>query len=361
MAESLPIKKIHHVEIYAGNAKQASFYYRKGMGFSQIAYRGPETGYRDHCSYAMKQNRIFLIITGTMKPDTEITGWLNKHGDGVRDICFEVDDVDAVYKEAVARGAESVAEPHDVSDANGRIRRAAIKTYGDTIHSFISTADYKGPFLPGFEANVIEEEDCGLEFIDHIVGNVEDQKMNYWKEWYERVFGFARFVSFDDKDISTEFTALRSVVMANDNKKIKFPINEPAAGKKKSQIQEYVEVNHGAGVQHLALITGDIVKTITEMTNRSIDFLPTPASYYENLLDRVGKIDENLEDLKKLNILVDADEGGYLLQLFTRPVEDRPTLFMEIIQRKGCQSFGKGNFKALFESIEREQARRGNL
>ncbi|MGE0430862.1 MAG: 4-hydroxyphenylpyruvate dioxygenase [Planctomycetota bacterium] len=362
MANSpLPIRRIHHVELYAGNAKQAAFYYRKGFGFSQSGYCGPETGHRDRASYFLTQNRINLIITGAMVPENPVADFLKAHGDGVRDIAFECDDVDAVFAEAVKRGAKPVHGPEDRADANGRIRIAAIHTYGDTIHSFLSKQDYNGPLLPGFETREIAETDCGLEFVDHIVGNVEDHKMVEWKQWYETIFGFSQFVSFDDKDISTEFSALRSVVMTSPNKAIKFPINEPAEGKKKSQIQEYIEFNRAPGVQHLALITGDACKTIADLRARGIDFLPIPDSYYETVMERVAPIDEDIADLKQLGILIDRDESGYLLQLFTRPVQDRPTLFIEIIQRKGCQSFGKGNFKALFESIEREQARRGNL
>ena len=361
MADPLPLKRIHHVELYAGNAKQAAYYYRKGMGFSQKSYLGPETGHRDRYSYHLQQGDVAFIVTSAGGPLSHINPWLTMHGDGVCDICFEVDDVDACFKAAVERGAKPAKEPYTEQDSNGRVRRAAIHTYGDVVHSFVSKADYNGPFLPGFQEQEIPEESVGLLAIDHIVGNVEEGNMDRWKDWYAQVMGFDQFVSFDDKDISTEFSALRSKVVASPDRAIKFPINEPALGKRKSQIQEYLDVNYAPGVQHVAVTTDDIVRTVGMMKERGIDFLNTPAAYYDDLLERVGNIDEAIDALKPLGILVDRDEHGYMLQLFTKPVQDRPTLFIEIIQRKGGQSFGKGNFKALFESIEREQARRGNL
>ncbi len=358
---ALPIRSIDHVELWVGNAKQAAYYYRKAFGFSQIAYAGPETGLRDRASYVLRQNKITLVLTTPLNPEHPINAHLTTHGDGVRDIAFLTDDVDACYTIALERGATSVTEVEEIEDGNGKVRRAAIKTYGDTIHTFLSRADYEGPFLPGYEKHEINEEGVGLRAVDHIVGNVEDGKMNQWIEYYESILGFDRYVSFDDKDISTEFTALRSQVMASPNRGIKFPINEPAAGRKKSQIQEYIECYIGAGVQHLALLTDDIIKTVAALRKQGVEFLFVPDTYYDEVWDRVGMIDEDREKVRDLGILIDRDDKGYLLQLFTKPVEDRPTLFYEIIQRKGCQSFGKGNFKALFESIEREQERRGNL
>jgi 4-hydroxyphenylpyruvate dioxygenase len=363
MAEksALPVRSIDHVELWVGNAKQAAYYYRKAFGFSQVAYAGPETGQRDRASYVLRQNKITMVLTTPLNPEHPINAHLTKHGDGVRDVAFLTDDVDACYKGALERGATSVSEPETIEDENGKVRRAAIETYGDTIHTFLSRADYSGPFLPGFEQNEVNEEGVGLLAVDHIVGNVEDGKMNDWIEYYEAVMGFDRYVSFDDKDISTEFTALRSQVMASPNRGIKFPINEPADGRKKSQIQEYIDCYVGPGVQHLALLTDDILSTVAALRKRGVEFLYVPESYYDDVWERVGVIDEDRDKVRDLGILIDRDDKGYLLQLFTKPVEDRPTLFYEIIQRKGCQSFGKGNFKALFESIEREQERRGNL
>ena len=357
----LPISGIHHVELWVGNAKQAAYFYRKAFGFSQVAYCGPETNVRDRASYALKQNKTYYVVTAPMVPEHPIAQHLVRHGDGVRDIAFACEDADVCFKEAVARGAEPVVEPYDRSDDHGVVRQATIKTYGDTVHSFISRKEYTGPFLPGFEAAQVEGEGVGLLKVDHVVGNVEDGKMDYWRDWYERVLGFEQFLSFDDKDISTEFTALRSKVMASPNRSIKFPINEPADGKRKSQIQEYLDFYAGPGVQHVALLTDDIIHTVSRLRENGVEFLRVPDTYYEEVWDRVGVIKEDRERVRELGILIDRDEKGYLLQLFTQPVEDRPTLFFEIIQRRGCQSFGKGNFRALFESIEREQARRGNL
>ncbi|MBW2736673.1 MAG: 4-hydroxyphenylpyruvate dioxygenase [Deltaproteobacteria bacterium] len=361
MVDILPIRNIGHVELWVGNAKQAAYYYRKAFGFSQVAYAGPETGLRDRASYVLRQHKITLVLTTPLSSEHPINAHLKKHGDGVRDISFSCDDADACFALAIERGAEVAEDPHDVTDAHGTMRRAAIKTYGDTIHSFISSKGYEGPFLPGYEEALIEEQGVGLLKIDHIVGNVEEGKMQRWCDFYTSVLGFEQFLSFDDKDISTEFTALRSKVMTSPNKVVKFPINEPAAGRKKSQIQEYIEFYEGAGAQHIALLTEDEVKTVAALRARGVEFLDVPDSYYQAVWDRVGVIEENREEIRRERVLVDRDDKGYLLQLFTKPVEDRPTLFFEIIQRRGSQSFGKGNFRALFESIEREQERRGNL
>ena len=357
----LKLKRIHHVEFYVGNAKQAAYFYRKAFGFSQFAYRGLETGDRQVTSYALRQGNINLLFSTPLSSAGPVAEHVNRHGDGVRDIAFEVPDADAAFNEAVARGAEVAAAPHDVTDANGSLRRATIRTYGDTLHSFISPAGYQGPFMPGFTAAEYSGTGVGLLVIDHMVGNVELGKMNYWAEFYEKVMGFHRYITFDDKDISTEYSALMSVVMSDDNQIVKFPINEPAEGKKKSQIQEYLDFYQGPGCQHIALLTKDIVATVSQLMANGVEFLTVPDSYYEELPGRVGEFDEDISVLKRLGILVDRDDQGYLLQLFSKPVEDRPTLFFEIIQRKGARGFGKGNFRALFESIEREQARRGNL
>jgi len=361
MSQPVPLKAIHHVEFLVGNAKQAAYFYRKAFGFSQIAYRGPETGYRDHASYALQQGSVRFVLTTPLSPDHPDSEWLKQHGDGVRDIAFHVDDADSVFETVTARGAASVIAPKTFEDRGGATRQAAIQTYGDTIHSFISTNDYDGPFLPGFDPVDGDEPDVDIKCIDHIVGNVEDHKMDTWAAWYVEKLGWHQFVSFDDKDISTEYTALRSKVMASETRHIKFPINEPADGLKKSQIQEYIEFNRGAGVQHVALHTPDILRTVSVLRERGVEFLRIPDEYYDTLWDRVGDVDEDRDEIKRLNILVDRDDTGYLLQIFTQPVEDRPTLFFEIIQRHGAQSFGKGNFKALFESIELAQEKRGNL
>jgi 4-hydroxyphenylpyruvate dioxygenase len=357
----LRLKSIHHVEFWVGNAKQAAHYYRQAFGFSQFAYAGLETGRRDSASYALEQGKARLVLTTAFDPDDPISDHVRRHGDGVRDIAFHVDDADAAFAEAVRRGATPVVEPRDLADANGAVRHAAVATYGDTIHSFLSYRDYRGPFLPGYAPRPVPGRDAGLLRIDHMVGNVELGKMNAWAEWYSRVLGFARYISFDDKDISTEYSALMSIVMSDDSYAIKFPINEPAAGRRKSQIEEYLDYYRGPGVQHIALLTGDIVATVTGLRENGVEFLSVPPSYYDALPSRVGEIDEAVATIRELGILVDRDEEGYLLQLFTKPVEDRPTLFFEIIQRKGSRGFGKGNFRALFESIEREQALRGNL
>jgi 4-hydroxyphenylpyruvate dioxygenase len=361
MSEAIPIKAVHHVELWVGNAKQAEYYYRKAFGFSRIAYSGPETGRRDAASYALAQGKTRLVLTTPLGPDGEMSDHLRLHGDGVRDIAFLVEDADAAFAEALRRGAKPAAGPRTDEDPRGHVRRATIRTYGDTVHTFIAARGYEGPFLPGFEPSGVEEPDAGLLRVDHIVGNVEDGTMNEWAGFYERVLGWRQFLSFDDKDISTEYSALRSKVMSSPHGSIKFPINEPASGKMKSQIQEYIESYRGAGAQHIALLTTDIVSSVSRLAERGVEFLAVPDSYYETVWDRVGAIAEDRERIRKLGILVDRDDEGYLLQLFTKPVEDRPTLFFEIIQRAGAQGFGKGNFKALFEAIEREQARRGNL
>ncbi|MEO8383129.1 MAG: 4-hydroxyphenylpyruvate dioxygenase [Acidobacteriota bacterium] len=357
----LRLKRIHHVEFWVGNAKQAAFFYRKAFGFSQAAYSGLETGNREFASYVMAQNKVRFILSTPFDPDHPATEHIRRHGDGVRDIALLVEDADYAFAEAVRRGAEPVLEPRDERDEQGAIRRAAIKTYGDTIHSFISYMDYQGAFLPGFTAAEVPGESVGIHVVDHMVGNVELGAMTTWCEFYGKVMGFSRYITFDDKDINTEYSALMSIVMSDDNKVVKFPINEPAAGKKKSQIQEYLEAYYGPGVQHLALLCGNEIETVTRLRDNGVEFLRVPDSYYDELPSRVGAIDEPLDQLKELGILVDRDEEGYLLQIFTKPVQDRPTVFFEIIQRKGARGFGKGNFRALFESIEREQARRGNL
>lgn len=357
----LGLKRIHHVQFWVGNAKQASYYYRKAFGFSQLAYSGLETGNRSEASYVLSQGKIRFVISTPLSADHPATEHITRHGDGVRDIALLVEDADFAFNEAVRRGAEPLVEPHDMKDASGSMRRASIRTYGDTIHSFLSIRDYDGPFLPGYREQIVEEPDAGLLVVDHIVGNVELGAMNRWAEWYSGVMGFSRYITFDDKDISTEYSALMSIVMSDGNQVVKFPINEPAPGKKKSQIDEYLEWYGGAGVQHLALLTGDIISTVSTLRSNGVEFLQVPDSYYESLADRVGSIREPIDQIRELGILVDRDEEGYLLQLFTKPVEDRPTLFFEIIQRKGSRGFGKGNFRALFEAIEAEQALRGNL
>jgi 4-hydroxyphenylpyruvate dioxygenase len=357
----LKLRQIHHVEFWVGNAKQAAFFYRNAFGFSQFAYSGLETGQREHTAYALQQGKARIVLSSPFDPDSAAADHIRRHGDGVRDIAFQVDDADAAFKEAVARGAQPSAAPHDLKDENGLVRRASIYTYGETLHSFISRQDYNGPFLPGFIERNVAGEDAGILRFDHIVGNVELGKMGYWADWYSRVLGFKRFISFDDKDINTEYSALMSIVMSDDSAAIKFPINEPAVGRRKSQIEEYLDYYRGPGVQHIALQTTDIERTVSKLRGNGVEFLNVPPSYYEQLPSRVGEIDEAIETIRSLGILVDRDDEGYLLQLFTKPVEDRPTLFFELIQRKGSRGFGKGNFRALFEAIEREQALRGNL
>ena len=361
--DTFPINGTDYIEFYVGNAKQAALYYRAAFGYQLIGYRGPETGVRDRASYLLQQDKIRLVLTSALGPEGPIAEHVNTHGDGVRDLAFWVDDARDAWAKAVERGATSVQEPTVLSDEHGEVVIAAIATYGDTIHSIVERKNYRGLFLPGFVAKSSPFEPAGvdLKYVDHCVGNVELGKMNEWVGFYERVLGFYNLLTFDDKDISTEYSALMSKVMSNGNGRIKFPINEPASGKKKSQIEEYLDFYRGPGVQHIAIATDDIIATVRALKARGVEFLSVPKSYYETVLDRVGKIDEDIAPLAELGILVDRDDEGYLLQIFTKPVQDRPTLFYEIIQRKGAKGFGKGNFKALFESIEREQALRGNL
>jgi len=361
MENPLKLKNIHHIEFYVGNAKQAAYFYCHAMGFSQVAYSGLETGNRKFSSYLLRQGKASILLTTPLDPNSAASEHVRRHGDGVRDLSIQVDDADFAFHEAVRRGAKAVEEPHELKDEHGAMRRAAIQTYGDTIHSLISSVNYSGPFLPGFRAVSLNGSDAGILRVDHVVGNVELGKMRYWAEHYQRVFGFHRFISFDDKDISTEYSALMSIVMSDDSYAVKFPINEPAPGKRKSQIDEYLEAYCGPGVQHIALESRDIVATVQRLSGQGIEFLRVPGDYYEVLPSRVGQIRENLDTIRELGILVDRDEDGYLLQIFTKPVVDRPTVFYEIIQRRGSRGFGKGNFKALFEAIEAEQARRGNL
>lgn len=357
----LRLKNIHHIEFWVGNAKQAAFYYQHAFGFSQVAYAGLETGERQLTSYALRQGKIQFLLTSSLHPDHPVSLHVQRHGDGIRDVAFHVDDAEAAFREAVARGASPAEEPREWQDENGTVIKAAIHTYGDTLHSFISSRDYRGPFLPGFVARQRAAPGVGLERVDHVVGNVELGKMEFWAEWYSRVLGFSRFMSFDDKDISTEYSALMSIVMADDTESIKFPINEPATGRRKSQIEEYLDYYGGPGVQHVALQTPDVLEAVRRLRQNGVEFLEVPETYYEELPRRVGAIEESVQQVRELGVLVDRDQDGYLLQLFTKPVEDRPTVFFEIIQRKGSRGFGKGNFKALFEAIEREQALRGNL
>ena len=359
--DPVPLKAVHHVEFYVGNAKQAAFYYRKAFGYNQTAYSGLETGDREKASYVLEQGRVRMVFSTPLNGNNELAEHIRRHGDGVKDIAFHVDDAKACYEACIARGAKSAREPETLSDENGSVTKASIFTYGETLHSFISHDDYNGPFLPGFIEKKVEGEDVGLKYIDHIVGNVELGKMEHWVNFYADVMGFSQIQAFSDEDIATEYSALMSKVMESDNGRIKFPINEPAEGKKKSQIDEYLDFYDGPGVQHIALLTSDIIKTIKKLKENGVEFLEVPDTYYEDLTKRVGAIDEDIEVLKKLKILVDRDDEGYLLQLFTKPVEDRPTVFYEVIQRKGSKGFGIGNFKALFEAIERHQAERGNL
>ena len=359
----LPLKGIDHLEFYVGNARQASYFYRTAFGMSLVAYAGPETGQRDRASYVVQQGKIRFVLTTVLRPDHVIAEHVQHHGDGVRCVALWVDDARQSWHETVNRGAISVTEPYVVSDDHGQAVLASIRAYGDTIHTFVQRGDYRGPFLPGFRA--VEEDPVarpvGLLHIDHVVGNVGWHEMNTWVDFYAKVMGFSLYQSFDDKDISTEYSALMSKVMSNGNGYVKFPINEPAEGKRKSQIEEYLDFYGGPGVQHIALATKDILHTVNKLHEQGVEFLRVPHTYYSELQQRVGRIDEPLDELERLGILVDRDDEGYMLQIFTRPVEDRPTLFFEIIQRKGSRSFGKGNFKALFEAIEREQQARGNL
>ncbi len=359
----LPLLGTDYVELYVGNAKQSAHYYKTALGFQDLAYAGLETGVRDRTSYVLQQGKIRLILTTPLIKDSDIASHINNHGDGVKVIALWVDDAYDAFEQTVKRGAKPYLQPETITDANGEIRRSGIHTYGDTVHVFIERKNYNGAFLPGYEKLKTEYQPAttGLKYIDHMVGNVELGDMNVWSKFYAEVMGFYNLITFDDNDISTEFTALMSKVMTNGNGFIKFPINEPAKGKKKSQVEEYLDFYNGAGCQHIAVATDDIVFTISEMRKRGVEFLFVPGTYYDTVKNRVGIIDEDMEVLKKWGIMVDRDEEGYLLQIFTKPVEDRPTLFFEIIQRKGARSFGKGNFQALFESIEAEQARRGTL
>jgi 4-hydroxyphenylpyruvate dioxygenase len=366
--DAFPINGTDYIEFYVGNARQASYYYRGAFGFQLVGYRGPETGVRDRASYLLQQDKIRFVLTSPIRGEASdearsILDHISRHGDGVRDLALWVDDARDAFAIAVERGAEAVHEPRVMRDDDGEVIVAAIRTYGDTIHSLVERKNYRGLFMPGFRAitSRYAPEGVGLKYVDHCVGNVELGRMNTWVDFYAKVMGFRNLLTFDDKDISTEYSALMSKVMANGNDRIKFPINEPAAGKRKSQIDEYLEFYGGPGVQHMALATDDIIRTVTELRQRGVEFLATPTTYYQELQGRVGKIDEPVDVLAELGILVDRDPDGYLLQIFTKPVQDRPTVFYEIIQRKGAKGFGKGNFKALFEAIEREQEARGNL
>lgn len=362
-ADFLPLLGTDYVELYVGNAKQSALYYQAAWGFQPVAYSGLETGSKDSASYVLQQDKIRLVLTSPLKEGGPINRHIDKHGDGVKVVALWVDDATKSYQETVKRGARSYMEPKKIEDENGEVVLSGIHTYGETVHVFVERKNYQGAFMPGFKPwnPSYKAEDVGLKYIDHMVGNVGWDEMGKWCDFYAQVMGFAQLVSFDDNDISTDYTALMSKVMSNGNGRIKFPINEPAEGKKKSQIEEYIEFYNGAGVQHIALATDNIIETVKKLKQRGVEFLKVPSTYYDTVLDRVGQIDEDLEPLKELGILIDRDDEGYLLQLFTKPVLDRPTLFFEIIQRKGAKSFGKGNFKALFEAIEREQKLRGTL
>lgn len=363
-ADFLPINGTDHLELYVGNAKQSAHFYKTAMGFKLVAYAGPETGVRDTASYVLQQGKIRLVLTTALRSEHPVTQHVAKHGDGVKILALWVDDAYSAFEETTKRGAKIYMEPKTLTDEHGEVRMSGIYTYGETVHLFIERKNYNGIFMPGFvpmEDRVKQNTEVGLLYVDHCVGNVGWNRMNEAVKWYEDVMGFANILTFDDKQINTEYSALMSKVMSNGNGFVKFPINEPAEGKKKSQIEEYLEFYEGEGVQHIAVATADIITTVRELKARGIEFLDTPDTYYEDLFERVGKIDEDLAPLHELKILVDRDEEGYLLQIFTKPLEDRPTVFFEIIQRKGAKSFGAGNFKALFESIEREQEKRGNL
>jgi 4-hydroxyphenylpyruvate dioxygenase len=359
----LPLQGTDYIEFYVGNAKQAAHFYKTAFGFRSLAYSGPETGTRDRASYAIRQNKVTFVLTTPLRSNHSVAEHHHKHGDGVKVLALTVGDATSAWEETTKRGGKSYMEPKALKDDHGELVMSGIHTYGDVVHLFIERQNYHGPFMPGFrkwESNYNPPE-TGLQHVDHCVGNVALGRMNPWVKFYEKVMGFRNILTFDDKDISTEYSALMSKVMANGNGFVKFPINEPAESKKKSQVEEYLEFYDGEGVQHIAMATNNIVETVTDLQKRGVEFLHIPSTYYDTLLDRVGHIDEELNALKRLGILVDRDDEGYLLQIFSKPVEDRPTLFFEIIQRKGAKSFGKGNFKALFEAIEREQAARGNL
>ncbi len=359
----LPLHGTDYVEFYVGNAKQAAHFYKTAFGFQSLAYAGPETGMKDKVSYVIRQNKLTFVLTTPLRTGNPIADHIYKHGDGVKVLALKVDDATKSFAETTKRGAKAYLEPTILKDDDGEVVLSGIHTYGDTVHIFVERKNYKGVFMPGFKEwkSNYNPTETGLLYVDHCVGNVGWNQMNPRVKFYEDVMGFRNILSFDDKDISTEYSALMSKVMSNGNGYVKFPINEPAEGKKKSQVEEYLDFYNGEGVQHVAIATNDIVKTVSELQKRGIEFLSIPASYYETVLDRVGKIDEDLEPLQKLGVLIDRDDEGYLLQIFSKPLEDRPTLFFEIIQRKGAQSFGKGNFKALFEALEREQDARGNL
>jgi 4-hydroxyphenylpyruvate dioxygenase len=352
-----------YIEFYVGNAKQAAHFYKTVFGFQSLAYSGPETGTKEKASYAIRQNKLTFLLTTPLRSGNAIADHIAKHGDGVKAIALKVEDATSAWEETTSRGGKSFLEPMTLTDGDGQLVMSGIHTYGETVHLFIERENYHGVFMPGFRAweSTYDAPETGLLYVDHCVGNVGWNQMNPWVKFYEDVMGFRNILSFDDKDISTEYSALMSKVMSNGNGYVKFPINEPAEGKKKSQVEEYLDFYDGEGVQHVAIATNDILKTVTELQKRGLAFLNIPSTYYETVLDRVGRIDEDLEPLQRLGILVDRDDEGYLLQIFTKPVEDRPTLFFEIIQRKGAKSFGKGNFKALFEALEREQEARGNL
>jgi 4-hydroxyphenylpyruvate dioxygenase len=359
----LPVNGTDYIEFYVGNSKQAAHYYQSAFGFQPLAYAGPETGIRDRASYVLQQHKIRLVLTSPLQPEGDIAGHVWKHGDGVKALALWVDDAEKSFNETVKRGAEPYLEPVVEQDEQGEVKRSGIRLYGDTVHVFVERKNYHGAFLPGYQPwdPHFKTKNTGLLHVDHCVANVGWNEMNRWVKFYEEVMGFRNLISFDDKTITTEYSALMSKVMSNGNGRIKFPINEPAEGKKKSQIEEYLDYYRSEGVQHVAMATNNIIETVTELHERGVEFLKVPSTYYDHLLERVGKIDENAAPLKRLGILVDRDEEGYLLQIFTKPVQVRPTVFFEIIERKGAQSFGAGNFKALFEAIEREQALRGNL
>ncbi len=360
----MPINGTDYLELYVSNSKQAAHFYKTAFGFQSLAYAGLETGLKDRESYVVIQDKIRLVLTSPLKSGTDIGRHIDQHGDGVKVVALWVDDATYAYNTAIERGAKSYMEPEPQEDKTGKIVRSGIYTYGETVHMFVERKDYNGTFLPGYkkwETPDYNPSPVGLKFVDHMVGNVGWNRMNEWVDFYENVMGFTQILSFDDKDISTDYTALMSKVMSNGNGRIKFPINEPAEGKKKSQVEEYLDFYEGEGVQHIAVATDDVISTVRQLKSRGVEFLKVPDTYYDAVLDRVGEIDEDLAPLRELGILVDRDDEGYLLQIFTRPVEPRPTMFFEIIQRKGAQSFGKGNFKALFEAIEREQEIRGTL
>ena len=359
----LPLQGTDYVEFYVGNAKQAAHYYKTAFGFQSLAYAGPETGVKDKASYVIRQNKLTFVLTTPVRADNEIADHIYKHGDGVKVIALKVDDAKRAWEETTKRGAKSYIDPVSLQDETGEIVMSGIHIYGETVHVFIERNNYSGVFMPGYRKwdSNYNPDDTGLLYVDHCVGNVGWNQMNPWVKFYEEVMGFQNILTFDDKDISTEYSALMSKVMSNGNGFVKFPINEPAEGKKKSQVEEYLEFYNGEGVQHVAIATNNIIETVTNLQSRGVEFLKIPASYYAEVLDRVGHIDEDLKPLSELGILIDRDDEGYLLQIFSKPVQDRPTLFFEIIQRKGAKSFGKGNFKALFEAIEREQEQRGNL